>query len=57
MGKWDTALEKAEYALKNLGEMAWKCQVGREVRELERPEVQLTGYDFWSARVMPVGLV
>ena len=25
--------------------------------ELERPEVQLTGYDFWSARVMPVGLV
>ena len=29
MDKWDTALEKAEYALKNLGEMAWKCQVGR----------------------------
>ena len=29
MGKWDTALEKAEYALKNLGEMAWKCPVGR----------------------------
>lgn len=29
MGQWDTALEKAEYALKNLGEMAWKCQVGR----------------------------
>ena len=29
MGQWDTALEKAEYALKNLGEMAWKRQVGR----------------------------
>lgn len=36
------------------------CQLvlcSRLYRELERPEVQLAGCDFWSARVMPVGLV